>query len=164
MTSKDILRALRYPIEEFTNAITAELVKRAGAQGSIYPSVHDRQTLMIAFYSSSHGIIGIEFTSPPLLPAISIMVNRELYEAVHEKYRAVFSYSQKSFSRDREVIILKLGAYDVDRYSDASPYYPSESTKARSEALVKYNTEPKVKRKLRFSGQWEHSKFADRWR
>ena len=40
---------------------------------------------------------------------------------------------------------------------------PSESTEARSAALIKYNTEPKVLRKLRFSGQWEHSKFADRW-
>lgn len=43
------------------------------------------------------------------------------------------------------------------------PITLSESTEARSAALIKYNTEPKVKRKLRFSGQWEHSKFADRW-
>ena len=43
------------------------------------------------------------------------------------------------------------------------PITPSESTEVRSAALIKYNTEPKVKRKLRFSGQWEHSKFADKW-
>ena len=43
------------------------------------------------------------------------------------------------------------------------PTTPSESIAARSAALIKYNTEPKVQRKLRFSGQWEHSKFADRW-
>ena len=43
------------------------------------------------------------------------------------------------------------------------PITPSESTEARSAALIKYNTEPKAQRKLRFSGQWEHSKFADRW-
>ena len=43
------------------------------------------------------------------------------------------------------------------------PITHSESIEARSAALIKYNTEPKVQRKLRFSGQWEHSKFADRW-
>ena len=43
------------------------------------------------------------------------------------------------------------------------PITHSESIAARSAALIKYNTEPKVQRKLRFSGQWEHSKFADRW-
>lgn len=124
MTSKDILRALRDPIEAFTNALASELVRRAGANGSIYPSVQDRQTLMIAFYASSHGIIGVEFTAPPLLPAVTLMVNRQLYDSIDDSLKAVFRYSQKSFSRDREVIILKLGAYDVDQYSDASPYYP----------------------------------------
>ena len=121
MTSKDILRALRAPLQDFTNELVVQIGILAGEAGSIRA---DEDTIFFACASGDYGAINIAFTEPPLLPAVTIMVNSELYGMVQDELKHVFRYSETSRVRGGAVTVIKLGAYDVDRYSDASPYYP----------------------------------------
>lgn len=121
MTSKDILRALREPLQDLTNELAVQMGKLAGEVGGIKC---DADTVYYSCSSGEYGIINIEFTSPPLLPAVTIMVNSELFGMVRDEFKHVFRYSQTSRIRGGAATVIKLGAYDVDRYSDASPYYP----------------------------------------
>ena len=121
MTSKDILRALREPVQDFTNELVVQIGILAGEAGSVRA---DEDTIFFACASGDYGAINIAFTEPPLLPAVTIMVNSELYGMVQDELKHVFRYSETSRVRGGAVTVIKLGAYDVDRYSDASPYYP----------------------------------------
>lgn len=121
MTSKDILRALRAPLQDFTNELVVQMKILAGERGDI---IQDSDTLFLVCASGEYGVINIAFTEPPLLPAVTIMVNSELYGRVQDEFKHVFRYSQTSRVGDGTATVIKLGAYDVDRYSDASPYHP----------------------------------------
>ena len=121
MTSKDILRALREPLQDFTNELVVQIGILAGEAGSIRA---DEDTIFFACASGEYGVINIAFTEPPLLPAVTIMVNSELYGMVQDEFKHVFRYSETSRVGGGTATVIKLGAYDVDRYSDASPYYP----------------------------------------
>ena len=121
MTSKDILRALREPVQDFTNELVVQIGILAGEAGNIRA---DEDTIFFACASGEYGVINIAFTDPPLLPAVTIMVNSELYGKVRDEFKHVFRHSQTSRIRGGAATVIKLGAYDVDRYSDASPYHP----------------------------------------
>lgn len=121
MTSKDILRALREPLQDFTNELVVQMKILVGERGDIIP---DSDTLFLVCASGEYGVINIAFTEPPLLPAVTIMVNSELFGMVRDEFKHVFRYSQTSRIRGGAATVIKLGAYDVDQYSDASPYYP----------------------------------------
>ena len=121
MTSKDILRALRAPLQDFTNELVVQMKILAGERGDIIP---DSDTLFLVCASGEYGVINIAFTEPPLLPAVIIMVNSELYGMVQDEFKHVFRYSETSRVGGGTATIIKLGAYDVDRYSDSSPYHP----------------------------------------
>lgn len=121
MTSKDILRALREPLQDFTNELVVQIGILAGEAGSIIP---DSDTLFLVCASGEYGVINIAFTEPPLLPAVTIMVNSELYGMVQDEFKHVFRYSETSRVGSGTVTVIKLGAYDVDQYSGASPYHP----------------------------------------
>lgn len=123
MTSKDILRALRVPLEDFTNEAAKILTRLVGEPSTITVAL-DYQTLLCVTGEHSYGVVSIGMTEPPLLPAVTLQVNAEVYENVPETFKRVFKYSAKSRTGDGTVIILKLGTYDVDQYSDASPYHP----------------------------------------
>ena len=121
MTSKDILRALREPLQDFTNELVVQIRILAGGEGSIRA---DEDTIFFACDSGEYGVINIALTEAPLLPAVTIMVNSELYGRVLDEFKHVFRYSETSRVGSGTATVIKLGAYDVDRYSDASPYYP----------------------------------------
>ena len=121
MTSKDILRALREPLQDFTNELVVQIGILAGEEGSIRA---DEDTIFFACASGEYGVINIAFTEPPLLPAVAIMVNSELYGRVRDEFKHVFRYSETGRVGGGAATVIKLRAYDVDRYSDASPYYP----------------------------------------
>ena len=121
MTSKDILRALREPLQDFTNELVVQIRILAGEEGSIRA---DEDTIFFACASGEYGVINIALTEAPLLPAVTIMVNSELYGRVLDEFKHVFRYSETSRVGSGTATVIKLGAYDVDRYSDASPYYP----------------------------------------
>ena len=121
MTSKDILRALREPLQDFTNELVVQMKILAGERGDI---ITDSDTLFLVCASGEYGVINIAFTEPPLLPAVTIMVNSELYGMVQDEFKHVFRYSETSRVGSGTATVIKLGAYDVDRYSDASPYHP----------------------------------------
>ena len=121
MTSKDILRALREPLQDFTNELVVQIGILAGEAGSIRA---DEDTIFFACASGEYGVINIALTEAPLLPAVTIMVNSELYGRVLDEFKHVFRYSETSRVGSGTATVIKLGAYDVDRYSDASPYYP----------------------------------------
>ena len=121
MTSKDILRALRAPLQDFTNELVVQMKILAGERGDI---ITDSDTLFLVCASGEYGVINIAFTEPPLLPAVTIMVNSELYGKVQDEFKHVFRYSETSRVGGGTATIIKLGAYDVDRYSDSSPYHP----------------------------------------
>ena len=121
MTSKDILRALRAPLQDFTNELVVQIGILAGEKGSIR---NDDDTIFFVCPSGEYGIINIAFAEPPLLPAVTIMVNSELYGRVRDEFKHVFRYSQTSRVGSGTTTVIKLGAYDVDRYSDSSPYHP----------------------------------------
>lgn len=121
MTSKDILRALRASLQDFTNELVVQMKILAGEAGSIRA---DEDTIFFTCASGEYGIINIAFAEPPLLPAVTIMVNSELYGRVRDEFKHVFRYSETSRVGSGTATVIKLGAYDVDRYSDASPYYP----------------------------------------
>lgn len=121
MTSKDILRALREPLQDFTNELVVQMKILVGERGDIIP---DSDTLFLVCASGEYGVINIAFTEPPLLPAVNIMVNSELYGRVRDEFKHVFRYSQTSRVGGGTATVIKLRAYDVDRYSDASPYHP----------------------------------------
>ena len=121
MTSKDILRALRAPLQDFTNELVVQIGILAGERGSIR---NDADTIFFVCPSGEYGVINIALTEAPLLPAVTIMVNSELYEKVRDEFKHVFRNSQTSRVGSGTATVIKLGAYDVDRYSDASPYHP----------------------------------------
>ena len=121
MTSKDILRALRAPLQDFTNELVVQIGILAGEKGSIR---NDADTIFFVCPSGEYGIINIAFAEPPLLPAVAIMVNSELYGRVRDEFKHVFRYSQTSRDGSGTTTVIKLGAYDVDLYSDSSPYHP----------------------------------------
>ena len=121
MTSKDILRALRAPLQDFTNELVVQIKILAGERGNIR---HDADTIFFTCASGEYGVINIALTEAPLLPAVTIMVNSELYGMVRDEFKHVFRYSEASRVGGGTATVIKLGAYDVDRYSDASPYYP----------------------------------------
>ena len=121
MTSKDILRALRAPLQDFTNELVVQIKLLAGERGNIR---HDADTIFFTWASGEYGVINIALTEPPLLPAVTIMVNSELYGMVQDEFKHVFRYSETSRGGSGTATVIKLGAYDVDRHSDASPYYP----------------------------------------
>lgn len=121
MTSKDILRALRAPLQDFTNELVVQMKILAGERGDI---ISDSDTLFLVCASGEYGVINIAFTEPPLLPAVTIMVNSKLYGMVQDELKHVFRYSETSRVGGGTATVIKLGAYDVDRYSDASPYHP----------------------------------------
>ena len=121
MTSKDILRALRAPLQDFTNELVVQMGILAGDKGSIRTDV---DTIFFVCSDHEYGVINVALTEPPLLPAVTIMVNSELYEKVRDEFKHVFRNSQTSRVGSGTVTVIKLGAYDVDRYSDASPYHP----------------------------------------
>ena len=121
MTSKDILRALRAPLQDFTNELVVQIGILAGEAGSIRA---DEDTIFFTCASGEYGIINIAFAEPPLLPAVAIMVNSELYGRVRDEFKHVFRNSQTSKLGSGTTTIIKLRAHDVDRYSDASPYHP----------------------------------------
>ena len=120
MTSKDILRALREPLQDFTNELVVQIGILAGEAGSIRA---DEDTIFFACASGEYGVINIALTEAPLLPAVTIMVNSELYGMVRDEFKHVFRYSETGRVGSGTATVIKLGAYDVDRYSDASPYY-----------------------------------------
>ena len=121
MTSKDILRALREPLQGFTNELVVQMKILAGERGDI---ITDSDTLFLVCASGEYGVINIAFTEPPLLPAVTIMVNSELYGMVQDEFKHVFRYSETSRVGGGTATVIKLGAYDVDQYSDSSPYHP----------------------------------------
>ena len=121
MTSKDILRALREPLQDFTNELVVQIGILAGEKGSIR---NDADTIFFVCPGGEYGVINIALTEAPLLPAVTIMVNSELYGRVRDEFKHVFRNSQTSRVGSGTATVIKLGAYDVDRYSDASPYYP----------------------------------------
>ena len=121
MTSKDILRALREPLQDFTNELVVQIGILAGEAGNIRA---DEDTIFFACASGEYGVINIAFTEPPLLPAVTIMVNSELYGMVQDEVKHVFRYSEASRVGGGTATVIKLGAYDVDRYSASSPYHP----------------------------------------
>ena len=123
MTSKDILRALRVPLEDFTNEAAKILTRFAGEPSTITVAL-DYQTLLCVTGERSYGVVSIGMTEPPLLPAITLQVNAEVYENVPKNFKRVFKHSTKSRTGGGTSILIKLGAYDVDQYSDAGPYYP----------------------------------------
>ena len=116
MTSKDILRALREPLQDFTNELVVQIGILAGEAGSIR---NDADTIFFVCPSGEYGVINIALTEAPLLPAVTIMVNSELYEKVQDEFKHVFRNSQTSRIGSGTATVIKLGAYDVDRYSDA---------------------------------------------
>ena len=93
----------------------------AGERGDI---ITDSDTLFWVCAGGEYGVINIAFTEPPLLPAVTIMVNSELYGKVRDEFKHVFRYSETGRVGSGTATVIKLGAYDVDRYSDASPYHP----------------------------------------
>ena len=121
MTSKDILRALRAPLQDLTNELAVQMKILVGERGDI---ISDGDTLFFVCAGGEYGVINIAFTEPPLLPAVTIMVNSELYGKVRDEFKHVFRHSETSGVGGGTATIIKLGAYDVDRYSDASPYHP----------------------------------------
>ena len=121
MTSKDILRALREPLQDFTNELVVQIGILAEEAGSVRA---DEDTIFFACASGEYGVINIAVTEPPLLPAVTIMVNSELYGRVRDEFKHIFRHSETSGVGGGTDTIIKLGAYDVDRYSDASPYHP----------------------------------------
>ena len=121
MTSKDILRALREPLQDFTNELVVQIGILAGEAGSIR---NDADTIFFVCPSGEYGVINIALTEAPLLPAVTIMVNSELYEKVQDEFKHVFRNSQTSKLGSGTATVIKLGAYDVERYSNASPYHP----------------------------------------
>ena len=121
MTSKDILRALRAPLQDLTNELAVQMKILVGERGDI---ISDGDTLFFVCAGGEYGVINIAFTEPPLLPAVTIMVNSELFGMVCDDFKHVFRYSQTSRIRGGAATVIKLGAYDVDRYSDASHYHP----------------------------------------
>ena len=120
MTSKDILRALRAPLQDFTNELVVQMKILVGERGDI---TSDGDTLFFVCAGGEYGVINIAFTEPPLLPAVTIMVNSELYGMVQDEFKHVFRYSETGRVGSGTATVIKLGAYDVDRYSDASPYH-----------------------------------------
>ena len=121
MTSKDILRALRAPLQDFTNELVVKMRILAGEKGSIR---NDDDTIFYTCAGAEYGVINIALTEPPLLPAVTIMVNSELYGMVRDEFKHVFRHSETSGVGGGTATIIKLGAYDVDRYSASSPYHP----------------------------------------
>ena len=121
MTSKDILRALREPLQDFTNELVVQIGILAGEAGNIRA---DEDTIFFACASGEYGIINIALTEAPLLPAVTLMVNSELYGMVQDEFKHVFRYSETGRVGSGTATVIKLGAYDVERYSDASPYHP----------------------------------------
>ena len=121
MTSKDILLALRAPLQDFTNELVVQIGVLAGEAGSIRA---DEDTIFFTCVSGEYGVINIALAEPPLLPAVTIMVNSELYGMVQDEFIHVFRYSETSRVGGGTATVIKLRAHDVDRYSDASPYHP----------------------------------------
>ena len=121
MTSKDILRALRAPLQDFTNELVVQMKILVGERGDI---ISDGDTLLFVCAGGEYGVINIAFTEPPLLPAVTIMVNSELYGMVQDEFKHVFRYSETIRVGGGTATVIKLGAYDVDQYSDSSPYHP----------------------------------------
>ena len=72
MTSKDILRALRAPLQDLTNELAVQMKILVGERGDI---ISDGDTLFFVCAGGEYGVINIAFTEPPLLPAVTIMVN-----------------------------------------------------------------------------------------
>ena len=116
MTSKDVLRALSAPLQDFTNELVVQIGILTGERGSIR---HDADTIFFVCPSGEYGVINIALTEAPLLPAVTLMVNSELYEKVRDEFKHVFRNSQTSKLGSGAATVIKLGAYDVDRYSDA---------------------------------------------
>ena len=121
MTSKDILRALREPLQDFTNELVVQIGILAGEKGSIRNCA---DTIFFVCPGGEYGVINIALTEPPLLPAVTIMVNSELYGMVQDEFKHVFRYSETSRVGGGTATVIKLGAYDVDRYSASSHYHP----------------------------------------
>ena len=132
MTSKDILRALREPLQDFTNELVVQIGVLAGEAGSIRA---DEDTIFFACASGEYGIINIAFAEPPLLPAVTILINSELYGRVRDEFKHVFRYSETGRVGSGTTTIIKLRAHDVDRYSAASPYHPPQKVPRRGRRL-----------------------------
>lgn len=123
LTSKDLLRLLRVPLEDFTNEVVKKVMQNTGNKGML--ATHDDgETLVVNTSIGSYGVVSIGMTAEPLLPSVTIMVNNAIFKELGHEFTGLFSYGSTSFSRDCEVRVIRLGVEALNWQPPTEAYHP----------------------------------------
>lgn len=123
MTSKDLLRAIRIPLEDITKEIVKQIEGMSGQKGYIV-SADEGYTLIIKLSDGDYGLVSIGLSEPPLAPMVTIMMNNALYGRVGDEFKGLFRHHSASHSRTGTVLTVRFGAEAADWREDSQPYHP----------------------------------------